>query len=174
MARVNGEAIRTAIRQRLEGVLSSPRSLAPGEASGDLFVGADDYTAQMRSTVIPRFTVRITAQSRNEASPSAPSAPRLINISVSITAFRKAPNPATLPEEYEKEKAAADSMVDAMARSLEYPGALSATLAGVPTGLVSGLLRWTSSSTTREDPATGLYEITTSYEGIVLVDADAP
>lgn len=173
MATVDATAIRTAIRQRLEGVITGARAIAPGELSGDSFAGASTYTRQMRSSVVPRFVVRIPGQRRNEASPAACSSIRIIDLDVTVTYTYKLPNPANLPDVYEEEKAHADGDVDTMARSLEWPGALDATLDGSPTGLVSGLLRFNGASVVTEDAASGLYEIQSTHTAIVVVDVDA-
>lgn len=173
MATLDAYAIRLAIRERLEGVLAGARAIAIGELSGDAFVGASTYTRQMRASVAPRFIVRISSQRRSDAALPACASIRMLELDVAIVYTYKLPNPANMPDVYETEKARADGDVDTMARALEWPGALDVTSAGRATGIVSGLLRFDSSTVVTEDAASGLYEIQSTHTAIVVVDVDA-
>lgn len=162
------------MRECLTGALVSSRSPTPGYASDDLFTGNDPYTRAMRSIIKPTFDVRVSSIGRQEDTPSEAASIRLYNVSVIVRVTYKLEDPVLFVSDYEDIKADAERDVDVFTRALGWPGALTQTVGGVPTRLVSGLLRSQSSTVAEEDPNQGLYSLDLAFSGVAVVDVNAP
>lgn len=173
MATLAARAIRRAVRECLTGALVSARSPSTGYASDDLFTNAETYTQLARAVIKPTFEVAVTSVGRQEDSPSTVNNILLYNVAVNVTVSYKLEDTVLSPDVYDEVKSDAERDIDVFTRALGWPGAVAQTIAAVPTGLVSGLLRATGASIVDDEPEQGLYRVSLDFEGVAVVDVNA-
>lgn len=173
MATLNTQAIRRAVRECLTGALVSARSPVAGYASDDLFTNAETYTQLARSMLKPTFDVAVTSVGRQEDSPSTVNNILLYRVEVSVTVSYLLEDVVLSPDEFDVLKGEAERDIDVFTRALGWPGALTQTVGGINTGLVSGLLRSTGSTIVDDDPTQGRYGVGLNFEGVAVVDVNA-
>ena len=173
MATLKMQAIRRAIRECLTGALVSARSPVAGYASDDLFTNAETYTQLARAVIQPTFEVTVNSIGRQEDSPSTVNNILLYNVEASVVVSYKLDDNVLSPDLFDVAKADAERDVDVFTRALGWPGALTQTIGGVTTGLVSGLLRSTGSTIVDDDPDQGLYRVELNFSGVAIVDVNA-
>lgn len=177
MAAVDDVAIRTALREVIEGKITGVRAITPGLLSCDIAVGASDMTLSMRTTSTPRVEIAVSYP----VSPDRPQQPSNVwfrGIEVVLTYTYLLESQGLLLPEYQATKAAAGAAADLVAQALAWPGKLSQTYAGTVTGIVSGVLAWQGTTVLRDDAPRsgqteggGLYQLEQRYSGTVLTAA---
>jgi hypothetical protein len=173
MATLAAQAIRRAVRECLTGALVSARSPTLGYASDDLFTNSEPFTEMSRAMVKPTFDVAVSSISRQEESPSTVNNILLYTVAVTVTVSYKLDAAILSPDLFDVAKSNAERDCDVFTRALGWPGALTQTLAAVPTGLVSGLLRSTGSTIVADEPVEGLYQVALGFEGTAIVNVTA-
>lgn len=174
MATLAARAIRRAVRECLTGTLVTSRSPSPGYASDDLFTNAETYTQLERAMLKPTFDVSVTSVGRQEDSPSTVNNILLYRVEVKVLVSYNLDDIVLAANDADQVKSDAERDIDVFTRALGWPGAVSQTSLGTPTGLVSGLLRATSANIVTDEPMQGLYQVELNLEGVAIVDVNAP
>ena len=177
MAAVDDVAIRTALREVVEGKITGTRAITVGLLSSDVAGGADDLTLSMRTTATPRVEIAVAYP----VSPDRPQQP--VNqwfrgLEVVLTYTYLLESQTLFAADYQATKSAALSASDLVAQAFAWPGKLSTTFAGTATGIVSGVLAWQGTTVLRDDAPRsgqteggGLYQLEQRFFGTVLTAA---
>lgn len=174
MAAVDDVAIRTALREVVEGKIAGVRAIPVGLLSCDIAGGADDMTLSMRTTATPRVEIAVAYP----VSPDRPQQPTNVwfrGIEVTLTYTYLLDSQTLFAVDYQAVKAAAAAASDLVAQAYAWPGKLATTFAGTSTGIVSGVLAWQGTTVLRDDAPRsgqteggGLYQIEQRFGGTVL------
>ena len=171
---LDGEAIRGAIVENLEGIVTGVRGLEPGEASGDLHEGATDEMKAARALIRPHFYVGISEMRFAEGSPMGPSSLNIIEATIYVRCVYNLQGDGVNHVDYEDRKAEAEVQAIKFAQRLMWPGALTTCVSlGRNTNILSGCLtpRDNFYRVTRDDPKETLFEVEQNYTAIVRVTA---
>lgn len=148
MAHIKSQAILTRIREVLDDSAGDLRTIAYDRFAGDLPEGLDPSAIQFRAVTSARVEARITGKRVSPASPPALGNLRIYELDVEVKVIRLVETADQLDDaERDALNALAAEDGDIIAQALGYPGNLTATEAGEPTDLVSGMLVYESDST---------------------------
>ena len=171
---INANAIKGAIKERLEGVIGGVRAMSVGDVDSDIFNGADDFTKASRAAVRPRFDVRIDEISRNENSPCGPTNFFMYDVLVTVgISYHLQGEPVDVLD-YEDRKSIAERQVDEFNQALTFPNTLSLCLErNEATGIASGMLTPQKPlyRVVKDDPKAALFEVEQKYTAVVTVTA---
>lgn len=177
MAVLDEEAIRDTIYEVLTGAVLGVRGIPSGNLSADAAEGMTDLAMSQRAMVLPVFTVAIGYEELDEH-PAGPSNLWLETINVSITQTYLLNTASLLPNEYHAAKATSAAIASAVRIAFAWPGKLSANAAAAPTGILSGVLRWTGTRVIRDQAPQqgqaeggGLYQTQSDFTGTVQITA---
>ena len=177
MALLNEDAIRDTIADVITGAIAGVRAIAVGSLSADAAEGMTDLALASRALPLPVFTVAIGYEPLDDPPPQ-PSNLWLEQINVAITQTYLLSTAALQPNEYRAAKATSAAIASAIRIAFSWPGKLSMSAAASPTGILSGVLRWTGSSVTRDQAPQqgqaeggGLYQTRSDFTGFVQTAA---
>ena len=178
MAVLDEDAIRDTLREVLTGAAAGVRAIAAGNLSADAAEGMTDLALSQRAMILPRFTVGIGYEPIDEQ-PAGPSNLWLETINVSITQTYVLSTAALQPNEYSAVKTTSAAIASAIRLAFAWPGKLSASVAATPTGILSGVLRWTGTRVERDQAPQqgqadggGLYQTRSDFTGTVQIVAN--
>lgn len=174
MAFIDTLALRTAIREVLQGESGSVRTVTSGRVDGrDYWIGADDSAARARTLVRPKFDIpTIPLEAHPNRFPENCST-RFYLASVTIESEYALPEAILSDEDRDAIRSVAEQDIDIFRQALGWPGNLTQTTGGDPTGLADGFLEWVRTDVVREDWREGVQRLVTRhlYRGHVKVDA---
>ena len=174
---LNEGVIRDVIAEVLTGAILGVRAIPAGNLSADAAEGMTDLAMAGRALTLPVFTVSIGYEPLDDPPPQ-PSNLWLEQINVTITQTYLLNTAALAPNQYRAAKATSAAIASAVRIAFSWPGKLSANAAASPTGILSGVLRWTGSSVTRDQAPQqgqadggGLYQTRSDFTGFVQTAA---
>jgi len=177
MALLNETAIRDVIAEVLTGAILGVRAIPADNLSADAAEGMDDLALSGRALTLPVFTVAIGYEPLDDPPPQ-PSNIWIEQINVTITQTSLLFTAALTPAQYRAAKAGSATISSAIRIAFSWPGKLSTSAAGSPTGILSGVLRWTGLSVIRDQAPQqgqaeggGLYQTRSDYTGFVQTAA---
>lgn len=147
MAYLKTAALITRIREVIEDSRGAMRTVPTGRFSGDMPQGLTEEEQQRRAMVNPRARVEVNDISRQSQSPPINSNLIFYEVGVTVTVSRLFARDQQLNDDTgDVTQAAGAEDVDIIRQALEWPGNLDYTEAGAPTGVISGMLSFVSSS----------------------------
>lgn len=164
---MDADAILTAVEEVLLGTLGTVRTVAAGTFERRAYEGLD-ITAAARALEVPRFEVEVTGQQATGVI-----GPRTSNVGVErvhvLVRFLFPTEHELVDDERRATRADALEKVRDARLALEWPPNLVQTVAGAPTGLVSGCLVAVpaGAKVIREDWKKRLYEVELAFEQLV-------
>ena len=165
----------TRIREVLEDGAGSVRAITANTYAGGLSSVTNANALGIRSMIKPRVESRIIEMRPHPASPPIGGSLVLRSVTVDVRIVRAFTGRHELNDATRDAlHAVASTDADVVAQALTWPGNLTATAAAAPTGLVSGCLRYASSSlgTVEADGASDGRIVTTHrFTGIAQIAA---
>lgn len=176
MANISYIAIRTAIRERLLGTLTTgARDVTVGRLLGEASHGLDDAERKRRSLSTPRFDISFINSEKHPNGPPITFSVGLVKISIKVLATYSLPAEVLTDLARDQAVSVAETDADIIRQALTWPGCLTSTSASVATGIVSGCLTWLRSEVVREEwgqastTGSGLLEVEHNFEATVQV-----
>lgn len=173
MAQLEATAILTAIRQVTEDAAGSIRIIAADTYEPGAAEGRSQLAQATEAMVSPRAEARITDTTQHPASPPEQGSFMLLGLAIEVVVTRRYDASHALdPDVRTALYAVAAQDSGRLKQALGWPGNLTETVSGTPTGLVSGCLRYVSSSVGELesiDDANGLIRTTHEFTGVALV-----
>jgi len=170
MATVNMTAIHTALRERLTGVLTTGRAIAPGLLSSDLLPNSAFLTEISRALLKPTFSVSSNIVRRQEDTPNFTSTIALYNMQTTVRVRYKLDSQVLDAAAYDVVRAQAETDIDRITQALCDAGSMVTTFAGLPTGIVSGMLFLDGATIAEDEPQQGLYSTELTFTSILKVN----
>lgn len=170
----DGEAIRGAIRENLEGSVTGVRQIAIDEISGDITGEPSDIMKARRAIEIPRFWMRIDEISPQSDSPMGFNNVTLWSVNLTVRCAYNLQGPAVDHVDYNDRKAVAEEHAIKFAQRLIVPGSVTTCVSlARSTGIVSGKLtpRDGFYRVANDEPEKALFEVEHAYSAVVRVDA---
>lgn len=175
MAYIATAAIITRVREVLEDSAGSLRTVPSGRFFGGLPDGLSPDAESMRAISKPRVESMIVGMQRSPATPPVVGSLLIYEIDVDVRVIRVV---TTLQQLSDDDRVALQALAmedcDVIRQALEYPGNLTSTTAGTPTGLASGLLRYVSSKAIVKravNDGSQPLEVIHKFKGVVTVTA---
>jgi hypothetical protein len=143
MANLKATAIGVRLREVIEDSLGTLRTTPALRFSGDIPEGLTDDEQARRGLTAPRVRVHWGIGARSPSSPPINGNLIIYLMTAKITVVRTVSRDEQVDDDASDVLAAsAMTDMDILRQALEYPGNLTATLAGATTDIVSGMLSW--------------------------------
>jgi hypothetical protein len=171
VAYVAAGAIQTRVREVIEGASASLRSITPGAYLGDLAEGDSDMDRARAVVSGARVEALCTGMDRSPSSPPIIGNVALYDMRWRVRVVRLLSRTAQIDDATrDAVKALAFQDADVLAQALGFPGNLATTTAGTATGIISGLMTYTGSSSSVRGPIdTGASILETDHSFTAIV-----
>lgn len=146
MANIDCDAIITRVREVLQDGAGSIRTISSARFDGGFYQGMSPEEQSLRALATPRVEPSVFVTGRNPDSPPINGTLLFYDVTVTVAVVRHLSPTHKLDDAKRDDiKALAANDSDIVAQALCWPGNLTATSGGTPTGLIGGYLRFEGS-----------------------------